>query len=96
MAYVISAGYDWAQFPFDNLCDPEDAASDFAGTYKNVTYLDPTLNDRGPNWITVTQPTNVVVCDQDWRASVGFFFPPTANRLQSVDREWMTDQQVRQ
>jgi hypothetical protein len=95
LAYVISAGYDWAQFPFDNLCDPEDANSTFAGTYWDVVYLDPALNAEGPTFITVTQPTNVISCNQDWRANEGFFFPPTANRLQSADREWMTDQQVR-
>lgn len=93
LAYVISAGYDWAQFPFDNLCDPEDANSTFAGTYWDVVYLDPALNAEGPTFITVTQPTNVISCNQDWRANEGFFFPPTANRLQSADREWMTDQQ---
>ena len=95
LAFVIASGYDWAQFPYDNLCDPESPTYGNNRTFDNVVFLDPKLNAEGPSSITVTQPTNVVGCNQDWRGLQGFPFPSTASRLQSPGREWMTGQQVR-
>jgi hypothetical protein len=60
-----------------------------------VLFLDPAKNTGEPQSITVEQPTNVIACDQDWRANEGFPFPGTANRLQDPGRMWMTSEQVR-
>ncbi len=94
LAYVIVAGYDWAQFPFDNLCEPENPTSGFNQTYQYVLFLNPAKNTGEPQSITVEQPTNFIACDQDWRANEGFPFPGTANRLQDPGRMWMTSEQV--
>lgn len=72
----------WAQFPYDNLCDPleGDAVSGFEGQYVGVRNLngdlvssDPGIdceeNSRadGCGIIDVEQDTNAVQCLQNWR-----------------------------
>jgi hypothetical protein len=94
LTYIVVAGYDWAQFPYDNLCDPVDATSGYNKTYSYVAYLDKQKNSDGFSSLTVVQPTNVIGCKQDWLSSDSFPFPSTPSRLQSISRQWMTNEQV--
>lgn len=84
LAFCIVSSYVFAQFPYDNLCDPNDPQSGYSGVYTNV------LNgeDIPLQSITVEQDTNSVFCEQSWRGYVGFSFPPTP-RIQTNDPSWL-------
>ena len=90
LALAMVSAYAWAQFPFDNLCDPvEYNGPDVSGVYSNVRLLNEV--DVIPE-VTVTQATPSLFCSQSWREVAGFTFPPTS-RIQPDDRRWMTDSQ---
>lgn len=83
------SSYAWAQFPYDNLCDPDvhdGPAVD--GEYQNVELLS---GDIIPS-VTVTQTTPVVYCSQSWRNVGGLSFPQTS-RIQPDGRSWMSGEQ---
>jgi hypothetical protein len=72
IALACVSSYVWAQFPYDNLCDPtDDGQNGFSGVYTKLTDAngDP-LEDSSGNLIpeiTVTQDNNAVYCSQSWR-----------------------------
>lgn len=65
LAFCIVSAYAFAQFPYDNLCNPLEgqAQSGFSGVYTGVT----NGNDEPLGSITVSQDTNSVFCQQSWR-----------------------------
>ena len=85
VAYFLVSAYAWAQFPYDNVCDPVDPVYRAPASYINVL-VPPEETDL--RYLTVTQGTEVVFCPQSWRAYDGFPFPPTA-RLQPEGLKWM-------
>jgi hypothetical protein len=85
VAYFLVSAYAWAQFPYDNVCDPVNATYSAPATYVNV--LAP-ADEPALKYITVTQDTEVVYCPQSWRLYNGFPFPPTS-RLQPDGLQWM-------
>mmetsp|Transcript_29806 Transcript_29806/g.49189 ORF Transcript_29806/g.49189 Transcript_29806/m.49189 type:complete len:964 (-) Transcript_29806:41-2932(-) len=92
-AYVMVASYDWAQFPYDNLCDPETTdGTNYSRSYTNVFFLGD-KNEENPRTLEVEQNSNVVACDQSWRNVDGFPFPATARKMQGDGPDWMTSEQ---
>jgi hypothetical protein len=66
IAFAVVSSYVWAQFPYDNICDPhdDDVQTGYNGTYTGIKNSNGDfLNDT----VLVTQDTNVVYCDQSWR-----------------------------
>eukprot|EP00527_Entomoneis_sp_CCMP2396_P005983 CAMPEP_0198140732 /NCGR_PEP_ID=MMETSP1443-20131203/3854_1 /TAXON_ID=186043 /ORGANISM="Entomoneis sp., Strain CCMP2396" /LENGTH=982 /DNA_ID=CAMNT_0043803251 /DNA_START=336 /DNA_END=3284 /DNA_ORIENTATION=- len=89
LAYILVGAFTWAQFPYDNICDPDtNDGNDYSGTYTNVTLLSQTVLDS----VSVTQSTDVQFCEQSWRESNVFAFPPTS-RLQDGSLSWMSSEQ---
>jgi len=86
--YALASAYAWAQFPYDNLCDPENAESGADGNY---SYVD---TDGNIAQQEVTQPTPVVYCDQNWLNWTGVPFPPTSE-VQYEGLTWMRGTQER-
>lgn len=87
LAFVLVSAYAWAQFPYDNLCDPVNATTGASGTYLYIDengVIEPTV---------VTQDTVVAFCSQSWLDAPVFPFPPTS-RLQPPGLTWMTSSQV--
>ena len=72
--------------------DPDEpSGTDFSGVYQNVRLV--LLGGKDVGNQEVTQRSEVVYCQQSWRASKGdFVFPPTS-RLQPDDETWMTSSQ---
>ena len=63
LAYCMVSAYAYAQFPYDNICDPIEATDfDFSGIYNVVNGNDEPLGE-----VEVTQKENVVYCDQSFR-----------------------------
>lgn len=85
LAYFLVSSYAWAQFPYDNVCDPDEPTFRTPATYVNI--LAPP-EDTNLRFVTVSQDTEVVFCPQSWRSFDGFPFPPTA-RLQPEGLSWM-------
>jgi hypothetical protein len=72
LAFCIVSAYVFAQFPYDNLCDPtNDATTGFSGVYTDVENGagEPVLDWQGMplQSITVQQDTNSLFCEQSWR-----------------------------
>lgn len=95
VTFALVSAFAWAQFPYDNLCVPQDDISgeDFSGTYPV------TLPNGTASTVEVTDKfkTSYVSCDQDWRkiwrGDDGIFpLPATGIRLQRDD-EWMPGSQ---
>lgn len=63
IAFAVVSSFVWAQFPYDNVCDPKNPQDGLRGSYTNVT------SDGGkPRTEYVDQDTNVVFCHQSaWR-----------------------------
>ena len=64
--YALMSSFVFAQFPYDNVCDPPDATSGFSGTYAGVTLgngerLVNEGNDR-EGIVVVAQDTAVAFC----------------------------------
>lgn len=64
---AVVSSYVWAQFPYDNVCDPEEVMSGLAGMYTNVTTDNGKEDVNGTGVVYVTQDTNVIYCSQSWR-----------------------------
>jgi len=80
---VLVSAYAWAQFPYDNLCDPVNPENTgYNGVY---TYID---QEGEAQQVTVEQDTPVVFCNQNWWEYEGFFFPPTSG-VQPEGLRWM-------
>lgn len=88
LAFFVASSYTWAQFPFDNVCDPVDPTSGHAGDYANIHFVNGSIVDQ----LTVTRDVDVQYCSQRWRDSTVFPFPPT-ERLEPGDAKYMTDSQ---
>jgi hypothetical protein len=68
IAFAAVSSYAWTQFPYDNICDPNDPdGTDVSGIYSGVSYAgsNDLVNDDG--MVTVTQLNSVVYCSQSWR-----------------------------
>jgi hypothetical protein len=85
VAYFLVSAYAWAQFPYDNVCDPDNPISRAPASYVNILVSSDEPNLR---YLTVVQSTEVVFCPQSWRSYAGFSFPPTS-RLQPEGMTWM-------
>ena len=85
VAFACVAAYAWAQFPYDNVCDPVNATAVTPGNYSVIV-------DGLPANITVEQTTAVEYCSQSWREVSGLSFPPT-ERIQPEGLRWMSDSQ---
>lgn len=73
-SFLVNA-YAWAQYPYDNVCEPVNNTSwGHARDYLNVQVLNGTRIDR----ITVTKDDDVQFCSQSWVEAEGFPFPPTS------------------
>ena len=91
LAYAIMSAYQFAGFPYDNVCDVVDNPTfGGSGNYTNVTLSDDTIVDI----ITVSPEQDAIVkfCRQSWQGFDGFLFPPTANS-QPPGLQWMSDSQ---
>lgn len=87
LALCILSAYAWAQFPYDNLCVPEETSGeDFSGSFTNVSL--PLVDDADPFNVTVSSSTQFVFCAQSWREVSGLSFPPTP-RIQPEGKNWM-------
>ena len=56
--FAIISSFVWAQYPFDNLCNPTDIEEK---TYTDVIALNQTLVGE------VTVSTEMISCNQNWR-----------------------------
>ena len=88
VVFALVSAYFWAQFPFDNLCEPVNATTGAAGFYPNVVFQS---DSRPPENITVTQNAFFSFCDQDQISDPGF--PPTPKIQQGL--KWMSSSQER-
>ena len=87
LAFAIVSSYAWAQFPYDNICLPDNPTSVVASTYDNVMILNGTVTS-----ITVTEDEAFRFCNQHWRAYSGIAFPASP-RWQENGLNWMTPNQ---
>ena len=93
LVMAIVASYDWAQFPFDNVCPLSSDNNNETNVFVD-TDLDVTLGTGERTTIRVTDSSLYQTCDQSWEGfEAGFPFPATA-RLQNGREEWMTDDQI--
>jgi hypothetical protein len=70
ISFAAVSSYVWAQFPYDNICDPNDLnnMTDVSGIYNGVEYGGDTNGLVNSNGIVeVTQSNSVVYCSQSWR-----------------------------
>lgn len=72
IAFAVVSSYVWAQFPYDNVCDPlEPMFNDTAGIYTNVTTLEGKAvkgeDGLGDGTVEVVQNTSSVYCAQNFR-----------------------------
>lgn len=89
VAYAIISAYQWAGFPYDNLCRKDEPQTGAEGTYEGVSLANGgVLEDP----ITVENDEFFKFCRQSWRGFDRLPFPPTA-RQQPDDTYWMTDSQ---
>jgi hypothetical protein len=87
LAYAIISAYAWAQFPYDNICDPSEETIVRTGNYSGTA-----LNGTAIAYVEVEQSTTVEYCSQRWNNFDGFVFPPTS-RVQPAGKQWMNDSQ---
>lgn len=95
--FAIISSFVFAQFPYDNICDPPNPLTGMAKTYSGVTLANglPVNEGSGSQGIAiVTQDTSVVFCDQSRSGSDEFWFPAT-KRVQGDGPTWFTEEQVR-
>jgi hypothetical protein len=89
LAYFLASAYAWAQFPYDNLCDPTE---DYRSYGKSGQYS--YLTEGGEEDVTeVNQDWAVQYCTQSWLGAYVFPFPPTP-RLQPPTLKWMDTSQA--
>jgi hypothetical protein len=68
IAFAAVSSYAWVQFPYDNICDPNDPAeTDANTTYFDVEYAGDNGLVNGDGIVEVMQSNSVVYCSQDWR-----------------------------
>jgi hypothetical protein len=69
IAFAVVSSYVWVQFPYDNICDPNDPdITDANRTYEGVEYAGDTNGFvNGDGIVEVMQSTSVVYCGQGWR-----------------------------
>ena len=71
LSFCVMSAYAFAQFPYDNLCDPLEPMAGFSGIYTNVETGngEPLLDYAGRpvQELFVEQDTNSVFCEQSWR-----------------------------
>jgi len=89
VAFVISSSYAWAQFSYDNVCDPVNGTvTPTSITIENVR----TLEQSPLTTITVGQEEPVFSCAQGSRRQQGVSFPPSADD-QPNGLKWMNEDQ---
>ena len=63
--YALMSSFVFAQFPYDNVCDPSDAATGFSGTYEGVILGNGQALNEGTareGRVVVAQDTAVAFC----------------------------------
>jgi hypothetical protein len=95
--FAIVSSFVFAQFPYDNVCDPPDPLVGVNGAYTMVTLGNGLPVNEGlasEGIVIVTQTTSVVFCDQSRSGSEKTWFPVT-KRVQGDGITWFTPEQVR-
>jgi hypothetical protein len=87
VAYAIVSSYQWAGFPYDNLCRLDEPLTGANRTYTNVTLLNGTVLPS----VTVENDEFYYFCRQNWKGFERLPFPPTPR--QQGDLHWMTESQ---
>jgi hypothetical protein len=97
--FAIVSSFIFAQFPYDNVCDPPDPRTGVAGGYAGVTLANGQLVNEGVTGsegiVVVNQDTSVVFCDQSRAGSDEFWFPATKRVQGDGSLTWFSDEQVR-
>lgn len=85
--YALLAGYQYAQFPFDNACvSNDDDVNNYIGDYEL------TLNDGSVLQYEITNDDSVYKFCEQFMVRSGIF-PPIASLSQSDDVSWMNSSQ---
>lgn len=91
VAYAVISSYQWAGFPYDNLCrsgkEDYNPITGASRTYSNVVLL----NGNVLPSVTVRSDEYFQYCRQSWRGFEHLPFPPTPR--QQGDQHWMTPSQ---
>lgn len=90
LAFAVMSAYQWAGFPYDNLCAFAENAPVFAAkTHSSVELLNgDTVSD-----VVVDEEEAFGFCLQHAsRGYEGFFFPPLPGKQQE-DKQWMSESQ---
>ncbi|CAB9497646.1 protease [Seminavis robusta] len=93
VAFIISSAYAWAEFPYDNLCDPEGGTISKIIPQRNASAL--RFSDDKRIDVNVGQEEPVRFCHQGYRGQLetyGFNFPPSV-LAQPDGLKWMTEDQ---
>lgn len=94
--FAVISSFVFAQFPYDNVCDPPNPVTGVARQYLGVRDANGEfLNEgTGSDGIAVVfQDTSVQFCDQSRGGSDEFWFPAT-KRVQGGGLNWFGDEQV--
>ncbi|KAG7353426.1 hypothetical protein IV203_002781 [Nitzschia inconspicua] len=97
-AFAIMSSFIYAQFPYDNVCDPSEPVNGAAGSYSGVTLADGVLVNEGSEnagIVVVSQDTEVAFCDQSRSGSDEFWFPATKRVQGDGPLTWFTNEQAR-
>lgn len=89
VAYAIISAYQWAGFPYDDLCRSVEPRAGAEGIYEGVVLAN---GDVLADPISVQNDEFFTYCRQNWRGFERLPFPPVA-RKQPDDAYWMTDSQ---
>jgi len=89
LTFSLVSAYAWAQFPYDNLCQPAEGDAISVNTdFTNVRFLNNTFGG-----VSVTS-TSVVFCSQAFYTKAnGLKFPAIPEVMQRQGLIWMTDSQ---
>lgn len=95
--FAVISSFVFAQFPYDNVCDPPDPVTGVAGQYLGVRDANGEVINQGTGSdgiAVVFQDTSVQFCEQSRGRSDEFWFPAT-KRVQKGGLTWFGDEQVK-
>lgn len=95
--FAVISSFVFAQFPYDNVCDPPDPVAGVAGQYLGVKDANGEVINQGTGSdgiVVVFQDTAVQFCEQSRGRSDEFWFPAT-KRVQGGGLTWFGDEQVK-
>lgn len=90
VAMAVASSYSWSGFPYDNICESDDTAGEYEGSY----YVRP-INDKSTNFkVSISEDTPTYhYCSQDFmNRKTGVKFPAFP-KYQTYDNTWMTKDQ---